>query len=125
MGSLDCPGLSHVASQVSKGLCLSHPPKPFMMGSRQLICYFSLHPPRLSKILDHQWSRIQNFSDLGDMIKCIFCSLHNTHIGVWKSIPCTNILVFLPQNLGIFTERRKKKDSKYSHVSFFCQLSLP
>lgn len=93
--------------------------------SRQCAFCFSPHAPSLSKNVDHQWSRIQNFFDLGDMIKCIFYLLLNTHNRVWRNIPYTNILVFLLQNLGIFIEIRKKKHYKYLIISFFCQLSLP
>ena len=112
-------------SQVSKGLCLSRPLKPHRVSSRQCTCCFSPHAPSLSKNLDHQWSRIQNFFYWGDMIKCIFYLLLNTHIGVWRNIPYTSILVFLLQNLGIFIEIRKKNIINILIISFFCQLSLP
>lgn len=92
MVSHDCPGLSHVARVGSVRDFVYHVHwNPTAWVSRQCTCCFSPQAPSLSKSLDHQWSRIQNFLDLGNMIKCIFYLLLNTHIEILRNIPYTQI----------------------------------
>ena len=87
---------------------------------RALTCYFSPHSPPLLEVLA-QWFRISNFPGFGNVIAYIFCLLYNTDSGVCENIPYTSIL-FLP-HMWMCMQSRKK--TKYSHVIFLCQLSLP
>lgn len=116
-------GLSHVARVGSVRDFAYHVHwNPTAWVSRQCTC-FSPQAPSLSKRII-KWSRIQNFLDLkhDESVSSIYCL--TLTLRSWEASH-TQIYQFLPQNLGIFIEIRKRNIVNILIISFFCQLSLP